>query len=323
MNERLRVGIVGARGIGKHHAKWFNRADCEVIAVYGRTPETCALADATLRGIFDFRGEVTRDWDRFVRDDRFQAASVCSPAEAHADQAVALLRAGKDVLCEKPLVWDWTAPLPKIVAEGERIVAAAREADRILAVNAQYPAGVPAYRDLYRRIRGAEPRLETLSFVMETKGKPRSDHPAEVWVDLGPHALALLDAMLPGGRIDPAEEEFTIEPSRVRGLFTWVAPGRRARVSFDLGRVTGDRIARRFGADGLMAEYEGRNQEGEFVAVLRSGDQEWVGEDFMCTSIRSFAEAVRLREPGRALVTGEAALRHLKEQVGVCQRLWG
>jgi hypothetical protein len=129
--------------------------------------------------------------------------------------------------------------------------------------------------------------------------------------------------MLPGGTIDPADERFHNAPGRVRYDFTWARPGHRARVTFDLGRVTGDAIARRFGADGLMVEYEGRNQAGEFVAVLRAGDEEWVGEDFMRASIRRFTEAVREGDPGRVLVSGEAALRHLREQVGVCQRTWG
>jgi hypothetical protein len=56
--------------------------------------------------------------------------------------------------------------------------------------------------------------------------------------------------------------------------------------------------------------------------VLRCGADEWVGEDFMRTSIRRFVEAVQQRDPARVLVTGEAGLRHLKEQVGVWDRHW-
>src|SRR5262249_20624283 len=159
----------------------------------------------------------------------------------------------------------------RIVGAAERMVAAAGEARRILAVNAQYPAAVPAYQDLYRRARGEPPRYETLSFVMETKGKARSPHDAEVWIDLGPHALALLDAMLPGGRIDPREEQLAGGPHEVLYQFTWATPERRSRVAFELRRVTGETIARRFGADGVLADYEGRNQDGEFVAALRCG----------------------------------------------------
>jgi predicted dehydrogenase len=322
MPERQRVGIVGARGIGKHHAKWFTRCGCEVVSVYGRSAESCAQAEAALKGLLDFRGETTSDWERFVHDPRLQAVSVCSPADVHADQVLALLRAGKDVLCEKPLVWDWEETPAGIVDAAERMVAAARDAGRALAVNAQYPAAVPHYLELYRRVRGEAPRFESLSFVMETKGRPRSSQEAEVWIDLGPHALALLDALLPGGRIDPREETLSGGPHETLYQFTWVTPERRARVAFELRRVTGDTMTRRFGADGVLVDYEGRNQDGEFVAVLRCGREEWVGEDFMRASIRRFVEAAQRGDPAHVLVTGEAGLRHLQEQVGVWDRHW-
>lgn len=326
MSERLQVGIVGARGIGRHQAKWFTHLGCDVVSVYGRTPESCAQAEAAMRGIFDFRGEMTCDWERFVADDRFRVASVCSPAEAHADQAVDLLRAGKDVLCEKPLVWYENLDLDQILADAERIVAASRTPvpalgrAPILAVNAQYPAGVPAYLDLYRSSQGTDPRFETLEFVMETKGKPRTSHPADAWIDLGPHAFALLDALMPGGRVDPTDERCEVDSGRVRSAFTWATPERRARVTFELARVTGDRIVRRFGADGVLVDYEARNQDGEFVAVLRGAGGEWVGEDFMRASIRRFVEAAGQGDGAHVLVSGEAALAHLREQVGFCRR---
>jgi predicted dehydrogenase len=322
MSQRLAVGIVGARGIGKHHAKWFDKCGCDVVSVYGRTPESCAQTEEALRGIFDFRGAMTADWDAFVRDPRFNAVSVCSPAEVHVDQVLALLHAGKHVLCEKPLFWDWDRSPEEIVGAASSMVSAARETGRILAVNAQYPAGASHYLDLYRRLRGGPPAFETLSFVMETKGKPRSPHDAEVWIDLGPHALALLDALLPGGRIDPAGEVMQTVPREVVYTFDWVTPGRRSRVTFELRRVTGDTIARRFGADGMLVDYAGRNQDGEFVAVLRAGDTEWVGEDFMRTSIRRFVEAVQRGDVEHVLVTGAAGLRHLEEQVKVWDRHW-
>jgi predicted dehydrogenase len=322
MGQPIAVGILGVRGIGKHHAKWFDKCGCDVVSVYGRTPESCERAEEALRGIFDFHGEVTSDWERFVLDPRMRAVSVCSPAEVHVEQVVALLRAGKDVLCEKPLFWDWERTPQEIVDAARSMVAAARASGRILAVNAQYPAGAPHYLDLFRRLRGRDPSFETLNFVMETKGKARSEHDAEVWIDLGPHALALLDALLPGGTIDPAGDRMSAAPREVIYEFLWVTPGRRSRVKFELRRVTGDAIARRFGADGLLAEYAGRNQDGEFVAVLDAGEAEWVGEDFMRSSIRRFVEAVQRREADRVLVSGEAGLRHLEEQVKVWDRHW-
>lgn len=54
----------------------------------------------------------------------FDLAIVASTPRFHADQAIALLEGGAHVLCEKPLATD--------LAEAERMIAAARAADRIL-----------------------------------------------------------------------------------------------------------------------------------------------------------------------------------------------
>src|SRR5205823_6698372 len=105
MEGPLRVGIVGARGIGKHHAKWFALAGCELAAIYGTTPESAERAAAAVRELAPFPGRVFSDWEQFVAEGNFQAASVCSPADAHHRNVLDLLRAGRHVLCEKPLVW--------------------------------------------------------------------------------------------------------------------------------------------------------------------------------------------------------------------------
>jgi len=48
----------------------------------------------------------TRDFAEMLRDGNLDAVDVCAPTKAHADLAIAALRAGKHVLCEKPLARD-------------------------------------------------------------------------------------------------------------------------------------------------------------------------------------------------------------------------
>jgi predicted dehydrogenase len=323
MQKKLGVGVVGARNIGKHHAKWFAQLGADVVAVYGRTAESVSRSAAALRELFGFAGTAYHDWNAFVGDRAIQAVSVCSPADAHAANTLDLLRAGKHVLCEKPLVWDWEASPDAMVAVGRDMVRAAAEEGRVLAVNAQYPAGVPALLDLYRKQRRSEPPFETVTVLMETKGAPRSPHgPAEVWVDLGPHPFALLETLVPRGRVEPGSERLSGEGHEVIYEFQWQAPERQPRVRFELRRIKEGSPARRFGVDGFLVDYAGRNQNGEFVAVLQCGGEEWVGEDFMRASIRQFMEAAASGDPARALFGGEAALRHLEEQVRVWQLYW-
>jgi predicted dehydrogenase len=323
MPEKLGVGVVGARNIGKHHAKWYAQLGAEVVAIYGRTPTSVESSAAALRDLFGFAGKAYHDWGAFVADPAIQAVSVCSSADAHAANTLDLLKAGKHVLCEKPLVWDWDAKPETMLEQGRAMVRAAAENGCVLGVNAQYPAGVPAMLELYRRRRGTEPRFETMTVLMETKGAPRSPHgPAEVWVDLGPHPFALLEALVPGGHVDVETERLTGEGHEVIYEFRWQASSHQPRVRFELRRIKDAAPARRFGVDGFLVDYEGRNQGGDFVAVLKAGDEERVGEDYMRASVRCFMEAAQAADPKRVLFSGEAALRHLAEQVRVWDRYW-
>ena len=322
MSERLRVGVVGARGIGKHHAKWFAREDCDVAAIYGTTQASAEQAAAGLRELFGFEGQALWDWDAFCATD-LDAVSVATPAEAHHANVLDLVRAGRHVLCEKPIVWDWDESPERLVAEAMEMVEAAEAAGVVLAVNAQYPAALPVFVELHHRALGTVPEFRRLDYVMETKGEPRSPHgPAEVWVDLGPHPLAFVDAVLPGGAVD-----WDTLHHRGHGLesvvqFDWVHPTRRVPVTMTLRRVPGATPARQISTETMTVDYLGRNVDGEFMAVLSSGERELLAPDFMRTSVARFVQAVRAGQPEQALVTGRAGLRQLEALVGVWDRCW-
>jgi predicted dehydrogenase len=61
----------------------------------------------------------TRDFQVLLADPALDAIDICAPTKAHAELAVAALRAGKHVLCEKPLART-SATARAIVAESER-----------------------------------------------------------------------------------------------------------------------------------------------------------------------------------------------------------
>jgi predicted dehydrogenase len=265
---------------------------------------------------------VEHDWERFVSASDLDAVSVCSPPEAHAANCLDALRAGKHVLCEKPLVWDWSLAPGEMLASAREIIQTAREAGCVIAVNAQYPAAVPALVALYQAANRQEPQFREMLFRMETAGAPRSAHgPAEVWADLGPHPLAFIDRLLEGGAVDI--ESAAREPSETDALLKlgWQWRGRRVPVTLELRRIKDkSAIRREFVIDGWKAAYQGRNVEGEFRAALVAPPHEWAGEDFMRASIRCFVEAVQAGDPAHALVPGEAALRQFGAQVALWER---
>src|SRR5438132_5918899 len=151
-----------------------------------------------------------------------------------------------------------------------------------------------AFAELHRELLGSDPESPQVTCEMETRGQPRSPHgPAEVWVDLGPHPLALVDAVAPGGGVDWTTLRGGGMELQARVGFDWVSGDRRIPVDLDLRRSPGGqgRPARRVSNGRIDVEYEGRTVDGEFVSVLRAQGCEKVTPDFMHTSVERFIDA--------------------------------
>ena len=124
--QEVRIGIIGAGGIAAAHVKHYKlMAGVKIVGVadvvVGRAAAFVAdqgLGDA--RAYDDHKELVASDLD---------AVSVCTPNTAHYRATVDALQAGRHVLVEKPL--------SVTMAEGVEMVAAAREARRILSVGLQ------------------------------------------------------------------------------------------------------------------------------------------------------------------------------------------
>ncbi|HSH94916.1 MAG TPA: Gfo/Idh/MocA family oxidoreductase [Roseimicrobium sp.] len=127
-------------------------AGLEVVGVFDPARER---VDALLPAFPGARGMMHLDELIRLKPD---LAIIASPPRFHADQTVALLRAGSHVLCEKPMA--------DTVADAERMMAAANEAGRVLAVG------------LFRRF---FPALQTIRSLVTggTLGAPVSFHFAE------------------------------------------------------------------------------------------------------------------------------------------------
>jgi len=122
----LRVGICGS-GITRRHIEGYQKlTGVKVVAIAGPDVERCqAVADEY--GI----PQVFADYHAML-DLGLDAVSIAVPNKYHAPMTIDALAAGCHVLLEKPLAID--------VADGERILAAARASDRVvmLAFNRRY-----------------------------------------------------------------------------------------------------------------------------------------------------------------------------------------
>jgi predicted dehydrogenase len=117
----LRWGILSTANIGRTKViPAIGRADrCEVVAIASRNAEA-GRRTADELGIPRVHGS----YDELLADPEIDAVYIPLPNHLHAEWAIAAARAGKHVLCEKPLALT--------VPDAERMIAAADEAGVVL-----------------------------------------------------------------------------------------------------------------------------------------------------------------------------------------------
>ena len=95
----LKVGIIGCGSIAKqrHGYEYFHNADVQIRGFYDLIAARAqALADL-------YGGSVYADVDAMLADPEIDAVSVCMANAFHAEISIKALKAGKHVLCEKPM----------------------------------------------------------------------------------------------------------------------------------------------------------------------------------------------------------------------------
>jgi predicted dehydrogenase len=121
--KQLRVGLIGTQFMGKAHSNawsqvnhFFNTPVKAVLgAVCGRNEERAKAVAATWGW-----QSVETDWHKLIERKDIDLIDICTPNNSHAEIAIAALKAGKHVACEKPLCMN--------MDEAKKIVAAAKAA---------------------------------------------------------------------------------------------------------------------------------------------------------------------------------------------------
>lgn len=101
MAEKLKVGIIGTGmiAVSGHIPAWKNlRDDAEIVGAADILEDRAKLV-AESEGIPHAYG----DWQAMLAELDLDVVSVCTPNAYHKEQAIAALRAGAHVLCEKPV----------------------------------------------------------------------------------------------------------------------------------------------------------------------------------------------------------------------------
>jgi len=320
MAAQLRVAVVGASGIGKHHAKWHHLAGGEVVGFLGSSQERCAATAQALKEIFAFSGRGYWDWEQLLTEAQPDLVDICLPNHLHANYARQALAAGSHVLCEKPLVWQQGERYEELLEKARRLVDSAREKGLKFGVCTQYAASLPHYLRLYEPVRGELGEITEFFAEMETLARGRRRSAADVWVDMGPHPLSLLLAWMPDGAVESDSLQVEFKGGEARAVFDFVSARGTSRSEIIVRDREEGKPVRRFGVNGFVVDCGGRSdEEGMFRSVLSFAGQEVMGEDFMSLLIAQFVEAIQ--DPQQLpMVPGETGLRNLELQVQIAQK---
>ena len=93
----MRVGIVGAGTMGTVHAESHKEAGHEIAAIYDLRPEAARAAAARVGA------QVVDSYQALLNDPTIELIDICVPTPLHREFVVKAARAGKHVLCEKPM----------------------------------------------------------------------------------------------------------------------------------------------------------------------------------------------------------------------------
>ncbi len=177
----LRVGVVGMGHWGPNLARNF-------AAVAGSELAWCCDERAELRERHEAAfapARFTSDIADLLGDPELDAIALATPVPTHAALATAVLEAGKHCFAEKPLA--------QSVADAERVVAAARDADRVLMVG-HLLEHHPGVRKLAEIAHSGE--LGDIHYIYSNRlnlGQLRSDENA-LW-SLGAHDVSVILAL--------------------------------------------------------------------------------------------------------------------------------
>ncbi|MDQ3812425.1 MAG: Gfo/Idh/MocA family oxidoreductase [Armatimonadota bacterium] len=109
----INVGLIGIGGMGRMHFNCYrNNPHARVVAIcdvdepkrQGDWSSIGLNVDTSQSGFVDLSGiKVYENYTDLIADAEVRLVDVCLPTPLHAPVSIAALRAGKDVLCEKPM----------------------------------------------------------------------------------------------------------------------------------------------------------------------------------------------------------------------------
>ena len=152
----LRAAVIGAGFVGRAHIESLRRQGIPVLGVLGSSRDRAAESARALR-----IDRAYSSLDELAKDKEVDVVHICTPNHLHAEQTTVLMRAGKHVMCEKPLAMN--------TKESAELIDLARKENRVGGVtyNLRYYPLCQQARAMVDAGAIGEPRLVHGSFLQD------------------------------------------------------------------------------------------------------------------------------------------------------------
>src|SRR5688572_29408281 len=104
--KQLRIGLIGYSFMGRAHSNAFHQVNHFFPSSYELVPQAvCGRDEAKVKEFADKWAykSVETDWKKMIARDDIDVIDVATPNNLHSEQVIAAAKAGKMILCEKPL----------------------------------------------------------------------------------------------------------------------------------------------------------------------------------------------------------------------------
>jgi len=157
----IRVGVIGTGEWGRNHVRVYRELeDADLLAISDLNHRNLEYLNRM------YRVKTTVDYNDLLNDSRIEALSICTQASTHHDLGLRALRAGKDVIIEKPLALN--------SKDAKDLVQCAEEERRILMVGHIFRFN-PAIIQMKEEIRKGS--LGQTYFISSSRIGPRAPRP--------------------------------------------------------------------------------------------------------------------------------------------------
>lgn len=140
MNNKINIAVIGTGAFGLHHIRGIKENENAILSAVCDIDENVAAQQAKQHNVPYYT-----DYKELLKNDSVDAVSIATPDFMHCEHVTQALRAGKHVLCEKPLALN--------LDECKIMIAEAKKSDRIFMVGqiCRYTPSFAAVKEIIDR----------------------------------------------------------------------------------------------------------------------------------------------------------------------------